>query len=67
MNVGLVAFIAGEYLADEKMGALLQGAGLLLALFTVWHRLLHAAHGAGPPEPPMRPLRPEPFESRMVE
>jgi hypothetical protein len=44
MNVGLVAFIAGEYLADEKMGALLQGAGLLLALFTVWHRLLHARH-----------------------
>lgn len=67
MNVGLIAFIAGEFLADEKMGALLQALGLILALFTVWHRLLHAEHGAAPPAPPVRPVEPAPFEPKMVE
>lgn len=39
LNLGLVAFIAGEYMAGRREGALVMAVGVLLSLGVVWARL----------------------------
>lgn len=64
LNVGLLAFLLGEYQADVRHGALLMAVGALLALYVAWSRLGRSweppSQSGGPP-PGIDPGRPEPM------
>lgn len=42
LNIGLAAFVAGEFLAEMKHGALLMAVGVILGVATVWSRFVRA-------------------------
>jgi hypothetical protein len=53
LNLGFLAFMAGEFLADRREGALLQALGAIMSLIVVWSRLGGSWHGPAAPSPPL--------------
>jgi hypothetical protein len=50
MNVGLVAFLAGEYMADRREGAIVMAVGVVFSLVVVWAHLGRNWEGPEGPE-----------------
>ncbi|HEX9817105.1 MAG TPA: hypothetical protein VGB18_09010, partial [Candidatus Thermoplasmatota archaeon] len=49
LNVGFLAFMAGEFMAERREGALIMALGAILSLLVVWSRLGSSWHGPAPP------------------
>ncbi len=51
LNVGFLTFMAGEFIAERREGALLMALGAILSLLVVWSRLGGSWHGPAAASP----------------